>query len=94
MNEKGAITKAASTNERLRTVKDKTSVQLFIVALICKCKTFVWYNFCANSVAVACELNIWFDSFVEVSKKHRHNVGKKEICRQQLSLTFQQKRKA
>ena len=51
LNEKGAITKAASTDERLtRIVKDKTSVQPFLVApnsknrylLPCKCKTFVW----------------------------------------------------
>ena len=61
LNEKGGITKAASTDERLRTVKDKTSVQPFLVAptsrnrdfLTCKCKNFVWYNFCVHSVAVA-----------------------------------------
>ena len=50
LNEKGAITKAAFTDERLtRIVKDKTSVQPFLVApnsknrylLPCKCKTFV-----------------------------------------------------
>ena len=49
LNEKGAITKAASNDERLRTVKDKTSVQPLIVVptsrnrdfLTCKCKTFV-----------------------------------------------------
>ena len=102
LNEKGAITKAASIDERLRTVKDKTSVQPFNVAptsrnrdfLTCKCKTFLWYNFCAHSIAVALDLNIWFDYFVEIRKKHRNNIGKKEVCRQQLSLTFQQKRKA
>ena len=85
LNEKGAITKAASNDERLRTVKDKTSVQPFIVApssrnrdfLTCKCKTFVWYNFRVHLVAVACELNIWFDYFVKVRKKHRNNVGKR-----------------
>ena len=50
LNEKGAITKAASIEERLRTAKDKTSVQPFNVAptsrntdfLTCKCKTFLW----------------------------------------------------
>ena len=51
LNEKGTIAKAASTDERLtRIVKDKTSVQPFLVApnsknrylLPCKCKTFVW----------------------------------------------------
>ena len=31
LNEKGAITKATSTDERLRTVKDETSVQPLIV---------------------------------------------------------------
>ena len=85
MNEKGAITKAASTDERLWTVKDKTSVESFIVAptsrnrdfLSFKCKIFVWYNFCAHSVVVVCELGIWFDYFVEVWKKHRNNVGEK-----------------
>ena len=85
MNEKGAITKADSTVERSRTVKDKTSVQPFIVSstcrnrdfLICKCKTFAWFNFCGHSVAVTSELNIWFDYFVEVRNKYRNNVGKK-----------------
>ena len=46
------------------------------------------------SVAVACELNISFDCFVEVRKKHRKMSVKKEVCRQQLSLTFQQKKMA
>ena len=85
LTEKGAITKTASNDERLRTAKDKTSVQPFIVAptsrntdfLTCKCKTLVWYNFCVHSVAVACELNISFDHFVEAPKKHQNNVGKK-----------------
>ena len=60
LNEKGAILKAASNDERLRTVKDKTNLQPFIVALSsrnrdflsCKCKIFVCHNFCAHSVAV------------------------------------------
>ena len=85
--EKGSVTKAASNDERLRTAKDKTSVQPFNVFptsrnrdfLTCKCKNFVWYNFCAHSVAVVCELNIWFDYFVEVPKKHRNNVGEKRF---------------
>ena len=51
LNEKEAITKAASTDERLtRIVKDKASVQPFLVApisrnryfLTSKCKTIVW----------------------------------------------------
>ena len=43
---------------------------------------------------MAYKWNIWFDYSVEVWKKRRNNVGKKKVCRQQLSLTFQQKRKA
>ena len=70
LNEKGAITKAASFDERLRTAK----VYNYFVPptsrnrglLTCKYKIFAWYNFCTHSVAVACELNIWFDYFVEV----------------------------
>ena len=73
MNEKGAIT-TASTAEKLRTAKYKTSEQPFIVTptrrnrdfLTCKCKTFFGIIFCTHSVAVTCELNVWFDYFVEV----------------------------
>ena len=76
LNEKRGINKGAYTDERLTIVKDKTSVQLFIVALTgrnrdvltCKCKTFLWYNFCNHSVSVACELNIWLVYFVVVRK--------------------------
>lgn len=61
LNEKGAITKATSADDSLRTIKNKTSVQPVIVTLTsrnryfspCKCKTFVWHNFCVHSVAVA-----------------------------------------
>ena len=85
MNEKGATTKAVSTNERLRIAKDKTCVQPFIIApasrnryvLTFKCKIFVWYNFCAHSVAGACGLSIWFDYFLEARKKHRNKVANK-----------------
>ena len=51
LNEKGAINKATCTDERLtRIVKDKTSVEPFLVTpnsrnryfLPCKCKNFVW----------------------------------------------------
>ena len=34
--------------------------------LTCRCKNFVWYNFCVHSNAAACELNIWFDYFVVI----------------------------
>ena len=88
LNEKRGINKGASTDERLTIVKDKTSVQLFIVALTgrnrdvltCKCKTFLRYNFCNHSVSVACELNIWLAYFVVVRKKHRNNAGKSFVC--------------
>ena len=52
LKEKGEITKAAPTDERLRTVKDTASVQPLMVAptsrntvfLTLKCKTFLKYN--------------------------------------------------
>ena len=34
--------------------------------LNCKCKNFFWYNFCVHSNAAACELNIWFNYFVDI----------------------------
>ena len=42
-NEKGAITKAASTDQRLKTVKDKTCVQPFIVAPNSRNRDFLTY---------------------------------------------------
>ena len=41
LNEQGAIAKPASTDEILRTVEDKTSVQPFIVAPISRNRDFL-----------------------------------------------------
>ena len=86
LNEKGAITKASFAHERLRTFEDKIIAQPFIVTPTSSNRDFLTVNkkplfctiFCAHSAVVGCELNIWFDYFVEVRKKHRNNVGKKK----------------
>ena len=41
LNEKGTITQPASTDEKLRIVKDKTNIQLFIVALTSRHRDFL-----------------------------------------------------
>lgn len=77
INMKDGITSAATNDARVRTVKNSNSNYPLIVApnkknrnvLECKCKTYTWYNLCAHTIAVACDIKISFDFFVEVKKK-------------------------
>ena len=72
----GATT-AASSDERMRTVRSSTSDQPLIISpnprnrnlLQCKCKTNVWHLICEHALAAALNLGITFDFLVEVKNK-------------------------
>ena len=71
------VTTAASSDERMRTVRSSTSDQPLIISPNprnrnlpqCKCKTNVWYLICEHALATVLNLGIAFDFLVEVKKK-------------------------
>ena len=76
-NSPKGVTTAASSDERMRTVRSSTSDQPLIVSpnpknrnlLQCKCKTNVCHLIYENALAFALNLGITFDFLVEVKKK-------------------------
>ena len=76
-NSPNGVTTAASSDERMRTVRSSTSDQPLTTSLNprnrnllqCKCKTNVWHLICEHALAAALNLWITFDYLVEVKKK-------------------------
>ena len=76
-NSPNGVTTAASSDERMRTVKSSTSDQPLIISpnprnrnlLQCKCKTSMWHLICKHALAAAFNLGITFYYLVEVKKK-------------------------
>ena len=86
LSTKDAITKAASSDERLRTVANSNgAAHPYIVSpmtknrdyLMCKCKTFEWYCICPHALAAAQDIGICFNFLTEAKKKLESKKGKK-----------------
>ena len=85
IEEEGAITKAASSDLRMRTVKSTYGRQPQIIAptarnpdyLTSKCRTFIMFDLCHHTLAVSVDLNIVLNFMNEVIKKLKQKVKQK-----------------
>ena len=77
VNEKGAVTKAASMEPNMRTVKSSYDVTPHIVQpkgknknyLHCDCRIFNWYKICQHALAASIDIGNCFEYLTEARKK-------------------------
>ena len=85
LDEPGAITKAASSDEYMRTVKSSYGPKPHLVTpssrnqylLTCPCKTYNMFDLCRHALATSADIGIAMEYFMEVVKKFEQKKQKK-----------------
>ena len=95
LDEPGAIAKAASSDEYMRTVKSSYGPKLHLVTpssrnrylLTCPCKTYNMFDLCHHALAASADIGIVMEYLMEVVKKFEKKKQKKKEKLSSYSIT-------